>query len=164
MSNFYPVFHICGNVIICGLCLSPSYVRTHIHMALVGVWGGCVKKEFGVEQLFSHAILRDPQRPSERLQGPQGRSGLWGGALNLLRPLPPLTRMFPVSFAMGIKVCLRFHLGKEFCWRWGVETIDVEKRVNLRVRARAPGHGPCPALTSQCVTLCRSLLFSGPWR
>lgn len=97
MSNFYPVFHICRHVIICVLIFIPLvHTHTHIHMALVGVWEGCVKKEFGVEQLFSHAILRDPQRHSERLQGPQGRSGLWGEALNFLRPPPLLTRMFPV--------------------------------------------------------------------
>lgn len=142
-------------------------VRTHTHPYGIGRCVGRVCKE-GV---WCRAVVFtcNPERPPETLReaaGPPGKVRLVGRGSESSTPPPPphLTRMFPVSFAMGIKVCLRFHLGKEFCWRWGVETIDVEKRVNLRVRARAPGHGPCPALTSQCVTLCRSLLFSGPWR
>lgn len=91
-------------------------VRTHTHPYGIGRCVGRVCKE-GV---WCRAVVFtcNPERPPETLRedaGPRGRSGLWGGALNLLRPPPPLTRMFPVSFAMGIKVCLRFHLGKEFC-------------------------------------------------
>lgn len=106
MSNFYPVFHICGNVIICGLCLSPSYVHTHIHMALVGVWGGCVKKGFGVEQLFSHAILRDPQRPSERLVRLVGRGS------ESSTPPAPLNQNVSSFICYGNQGLLKISFGK----------------------------------------------------